>query len=119
MSEKEKINSKQELSDDSKLFAFLAVLLSIIGFIIAILSKKDDDYVMFYAKQSLILFIAWVIFWASLSILVILTFGLFAFLAPIIGVIFVVFWIIQIIYSLSGEKRETPLIGKFAEKIKL
>ena len=34
--------------DDSTIYAFLATILSIIGFIIAIIAKKDDKYVMYY-----------------------------------------------------------------------
>ena len=44
--------------DDEQLFAFLATFLSIIGFVIALILKRDNKYVMFYAKQSLIVFIA-------------------------------------------------------------
>ncbi|MCX5704306.1 MAG: hypothetical protein NT066_07465, partial [Candidatus Omnitrophica bacterium] len=47
--------------DDSKLFAWLATFFLIIGFIIALVTKKDNKYVMFYAKQSLVIFIAWII----------------------------------------------------------
>jgi len=47
--------------DERKVFAFLAVLLSIVGFIIALLVKKDDKYVMFYAKESLVIFISMLI----------------------------------------------------------
>ena len=42
---------------NSKIFAFLAIFLGIIGFLIVLIAKKDDAYAMFYAKQSLILFI--------------------------------------------------------------
>ena len=48
---------KKSEQRDSKLFAFLAVLLSVVGFIIALIAKKDNKYVIFYAKQSLILFV--------------------------------------------------------------
>src|SRR3989344_3433821 len=102
--------SKRE--DDSKLFAFLAVLLSIIGFIIALAVKKDNKYVMFYAKQSLVLFIAWVILWVVSMILA---------LIPIVGILIywiayillVVLWIIGLVYSLSGEMKEIPVVGQF------
>ena len=47
--------------DDAKLFAFLATFLSIVGFVIALLVKKDNKYVMFYAKQSLIIFIVFMV----------------------------------------------------------
>ena len=46
---------------DSKLFAFLGVLLTVIGYIIVMVARKEDKYAMYYAKQGLILFIAWVI----------------------------------------------------------
>ena len=64
MEKKRKKEKSNEDVNNSKLFAFLAVLLSIIGFIIALITKRDDKYVMFYAKQSLVLFIACVIVWA-------------------------------------------------------
>lgn len=52
-----KAGRTHDKGDDKILFAFLATFLSIIGFIIALIAKKDDKYVMFYAKQSLIVFI--------------------------------------------------------------
>lgn len=99
-----------KLDDDSKLFAFLATFLSILGFIIALLVKKDDEYVMFYAKQSLVVFIAWIIA-AIVSFI------------PIIGwlisLFVLVLWIFSWIYALSGEMKETPVIGHYARKINL
>jgi uncharacterized membrane protein len=46
---------------DSVVWGFLAVLLSIVGVIIVLLTQKNNKYAVFYAKQSLVLFIAWVI----------------------------------------------------------
>jgi uncharacterized membrane protein len=104
--------------DDTKLFAFLATFLSIVGFIIALVAKKNDDYVMFYAKQSLVLFIASVIVSIAQWILLFI---------PIIGwtimwvlqVGVAILWIISWLYALSGEKKEVPLVGKYARNIKL
>jgi uncharacterized membrane protein len=103
---------------DTKLFAFLGVFLTLIGFIIVLLTKKEDKYAMYYAKQGLILFIAWVIAWVVMMI--------FAFV-PVLGwiidvllwILLVVLWVIGIIYSLSGEQKPIPVIGALAEKIKL
>jgi len=39
--------------DDSKLFAFLAVFLAVIGFIIALAVKKNDKYVMIMRSRGL------------------------------------------------------------------
>ena len=75
------------MEQDSKVWAFLSVFLSVLGVVLAYLLKKDDSYVMHYAKQSLVLVVAWVILW-------------------------VMGWI----YALSGEKKEIPVLGSFASK---
>ena len=104
--------------DDKKLFAFLGVFLTVIGFILVLATRKDDKYSMFYAKQGLVLFIAGVIVQiASLILLPI----------PIVGwivisfsyVMIIALWIIGMMYSLSGEMKEIPLIGRYARNIKL
>ncbi|MEK6959086.1 MAG: DUF4870 domain-containing protein [archaeon] len=92
---------------NSKIFAFLAVFLGIIGFLIVLLAKKDDDYAMYYAKQSLIIFIGIII--SQLLMLVLI--GII--LLPIM----LILWILALLNALSGEKKPTPLIGKFADKI--
>ncbi|MFH1326990.1 MAG: DUF4870 domain-containing protein [archaeon] len=101
---------KAKKEDDTKLFAFLATFLSILGFIIALLAKKNDKYVMFYAKQSLVVFIAWII--ASIVRFI-----------PVIGWLLTLFvfvlWIFSWVYSLSGKMQNTPIIGQFANKINL
>jgi uncharacterized membrane protein len=101
--------------DDSKLFAFLAVLLSIVGFLVAYIVKKDNKYVMFYAKQSLVLFFGWLILWVLGMILgFIPVLGMLIYWIGYIGL--VVLWIIGLIYSLSGEMKDIPLVGDFARK---
>ena len=96
---KKKSVTKKE--DDSKLFAFLATFLSVVGFIIALATKKDNKYVMFYAKQSLIIFIIYVI--AAVVVIVPIIGWL---LSPIIYVLGVILWIISWIYSLSGKTKK-------------
>jgi len=110
--------SKSSKNDDTKAYAFLATFLSIVGFIIAILTKKDDKYVMHYAKQSLVLFIAWVIVGIVSAIL---------HLIPVIGgviswilyTLMTILWIVSWVYALSGEIKYLPAIGKFGDKINL
>ena len=111
------VRKKTILNDESKLFAVLAVLLSIVGFLIAFTLKKDDKYIMFYAKQSLVLFIFGLILSICGIILSIITFGfgLFIFM-PITKIIWAILWIFQIVYSLSGKEKETPIIGQYAKK---
>ena len=103
---------KQE--DEKKLFAFLAAFLTIIGFIIALIVKRDDKYVIFYAKHGLVLFILQVI--ASVVDML-----------PVIGkiasvvmwIIFLILWVITWLNALSGTTKNTPVIGEMASKIKL
>ncbi len=104
--------------EEKKIFAFLGVFLTIIGFIIALVAKRDDKYVMFYAKQGLVIFIAYVIVFVASIVL--------AFI-PVLGwaimtmayLVLLAFWVIGIVYSFSGEMKPIPFIGHFAELIDL
>ncbi len=106
--------SKLPKEDDSKLFAFLAVLLSVVGFIIALLAKREDKYVMFYAKQSLIIFFSLVI---AAGIEIVPLVG--EFVSIVLWVIFISVWIVALVNSLSGKEKETPIIGHYAKMINL
>ena len=104
--------------DDSKLFAFLAVFLTLIGFVIALAVKKDNKYVMYYGKQGLVLFIAWMIIWiASMILIFIPIIGWLAMMILYLGML--AFWVIGIINSLSGQMKPIPIIGQFADKINI
>ena len=97
--------------DDKIIFAWLATFFTIIGFLIAIILKRDDKYVMFYAKQGLILFIGQIIIW--------LLSGIFGKLIILFWIFLAILWAMAWINSLSGEQKNTWLIGDLAEKIKL
>jgi uncharacterized membrane protein len=103
--------------NNSKLFAFIATFLSIIGFIIALLARKDDKYVMYYAKQSLVVFIAMVA--ASVISWAVIGFTLGMYIRSLLNLLVTIAWIISWIYALSGKEKEVPLIGKYAESIDL
>jgi len=109
---------KSSKNDDKILFAFLATFLSIIGFIISLIAKRDDRYVMFYAKQSLVVFIAG----AALGIIakIFLILPIIGYLInATAGIIIFIIWLISWIYALSGDEKEVPVIGKYARGIKL
>jgi uncharacterized membrane protein len=114
MAKKAKKEVKKSSGGDSKLFAFLAVLLSIIGFVIALVARRDDKYVIYYAKQSLVLFIACLIIGVIGWVPII---GWIMY--PILVIIWVVLWIVAMIYSLSGNMKPVPIIGNFGDKINL
>jgi uncharacterized membrane protein len=108
---------KTEVSGETKIFAFLAVFLSIIGFLIAFLTKKKNDYVMFYAKESLVLFIGAIILSIAGGILSLIE--VLGFIVPLFSLVIFALWVIQIFYSLSGKKKSTPIIEVFVKKLKL
>ena len=104
------------MNDESKLWAFLSVLLSIVGVILAYVLKKDDQYVLHYAKQSLVLFLAWVVL-SALNWLVlwrIPVIGGFVYWLAALGLF--VLWIIGMVYAYSGERKDIPVIGSLSEK---
>ena len=105
---------KPKKDDDRKLFAFLATFLSIVGFIIALATKKNDKYVMHYAKQSLVIFLVFLLGWIVMIVPLI---GWV--IGPIVDIIGLVFWVISWIYALTGEVKEVPIVGKYAKSINL
>lgn len=105
-----------EVSGESKVFAFLAYLLGIIGFVIVLLARKTDSFAMYHAKQSLVL---------NITAIIVYVCGMFI---PIIGWFIIlplgylavfILWIMGVIRALTGEEKPLPIIGKFADKIKL
>jgi len=117
MAKKTKSKSKMDKECNKKIFAFLATFLSIIGFIIALLAKRDDKYVMHYAKQSLVVFItsllagvvSWVFVYTSLAMII----------QSVLNILVFILWILSWIYALSGKEKEVPVVGQYARKIDL
>lgn len=104
--------------DNSTLLAFIGVFLAVVGFLIVYLVKKEDDYAMHYAKQGLALFIVAVIVWVANRVLMIVP-VLGSIVSTVLGIGLLVLWIVGIIYSFSGEKKDIPLIGELAKKLNL
>ena len=100
--------------DDSKLFAFLVTFLSIIGFVIVLLARRDDKYVMFYAKQSLIVFIVAVL--ARVVEAIIFIPYINRIVGSVLGLLVFILWIFSWVYALSGKKKEVPIVGQFGRK---
>ncbi len=101
------------LNDESKLFAFIATFFSIVGFFIAFATKRHDRYVMYYAKQSLIIFFVYVI--AVIAVAVPFVGWI---IGPIIYVVGVLLWLLSWIYAISGEHKEVPIVGRFIHKLR-
>ncbi len=114
--QKVKINqdTNTNLSSDKVQYAFIATILSIIGFIIVILVKRNDKYVMYYAKQSLVIFIIGAVggaLGALFSIIpiigAIINFGIF--------IIVLLAWLLSWIHALSGEEKPLLIISDIAK----
>lgn len=105
-----KAPARSAKQDDDKLFAFLASFLTIIGFIIAYSIRRDNKYVMHYAKEGLVIFIAAV----AINILSMIPF--FHLFTWILHVLLLVIWVMSWLAALSGEIKNTWLISEFTKK---
>ncbi len=113
-----KVSGKKTTGDEEKIFSLLCYLISIIGVLIVLLTKKErTNFSLYHAKQGLVLFIVEII----ISIIA----SLFMWI-PFIGwLIYTVLWILMLVLvilgsinSLKGETKELPIIGKYARKFK-
>ncbi len=81
--------------------------------LIPILTKEKDEFVKFHAKQGLVLFIGEVATWIVFIIVPFLW-----FFGNLLGIFWLVLSIVGIVNVVNKKKKEVPLVGKFAEKIK-
>lgn len=82
--------------------------------LIPFLAKDKDEFVKFHAKQGLVLFILEVVTWIIFRILPFW----YWYLLNIVSLVWIAFSIIGIINVVSNHKKELPIIGNLAEKIK-
>lgn len=95
--------------------AFVASFFTIIGFLLAIILWKNEEYVMYYAKHGLILFIGQII----ISILHPFSFGIPVMFVTLLWIFWVILWALTWINAFSGQKEKTFIITELAEKINL
>jgi len=86
--------------------------------LIPFFTKEKDEFVKFHAKQGLVLFICEVIVWIVLRMLPFILWYAWH-LMNIISVVGLIFSIIGIINVVHKQKKQLPLIGSLANKIKL
>lgn len=110
--ETEQVLEEPKKEGDNKLMG----ILSYIGVLclIPLLTKKDDEFVFFHAKQGLVLFIAEVItaFVAAIPFI-----GWV--IAPLASLLWIILSIVGIINVLGDKTKELPVLGKYAAKIKI
>ncbi len=91
-------------------------ILSYIGilFLVPLLTRKEDGFSQFHAKQGMVLFLAEVatVFVAWIPLLGWLVGGL-------LWVAWIVLSVLGIVNVVKGKKEELPVIGEFAHKLKV
>lgn len=97
---------------ESEVWALIAYLLSIVGFVLVLALKKRDRFAMYHAKQSLALFIVYIIGYIILVFIPVLGW----MLLPIWGLIGLLLTIFGIINAVTGKEKPLPVVGKLAKK---
>jgi uncharacterized membrane protein len=115
------------VTTSSKLFAFLAYLLLIIGWLFVFLFRRNDKFAMYHTKQSVVLVIAviivplaWAIAGWIISWLPFIGFTLaVAFFALVIAVelCFLIAWIVGMVYAGQGRAKPLPFVGSYVSRI--
>lgn len=100
--------------------------LPLVGGIIFYLLEKRNDFVRFYAMQSIIFGGAWFLFGIVTTVVTWIFAGipgigwmlviLFRFLTAIVNIGFLVVWIIATIKAFTGVRWEIPYVGPMARK---
>ena len=102
-----------EKADGQKVNVEMAVIAYIIFLVPLLTDAKDDPFVKFHLKQAIILVIAAVISSVIASIPVI---GWFL-LGPVLSIGLLILWIMGLVSAINKEKKELPIIGKYAEQL--
>lgn len=115
------------MTTSSKLSAFLAYLLLIIGWLFVFLFRRNDRFAMYHTKQSVVLVVAailvplawaiagWVVSWLPF-VGFIITASFFA-LVIAIELCFLVAWIIGMVYTWQGKVKPLPFVGSYASRL--
>ena len=108
--------SEESIIEEGKVWAIIGYIG--ILFLVPLLAKKDNKFAMYHAKQGLVLFIASIIVWVVAFVLMFI---------PVLGwiinfilwILMFVLWLMGIINAATGKYSPLPIIGKYAEKLKI
>ncbi len=97
----------------------LMLVLSYFGLLalIPLLTEKNDAEVQWHAKHGLVQFFFFVIIWVVIGIVTSTGLGcVFAFLYPIVGLVWMIVTILSILKAVKGERFIIPGLSEFANK---
>jgi len=103
------MEEKKEQTNIMALISYIGVLC-----LVPMLTKEKSEFVKFHAKQGLVLFIGEVATWAVFSVIPFLW-----FLINLLGLFWLVLSVIGIVNVIQKAQKPLPLVGQFAEKIKI
>jgi uncharacterized membrane protein len=91
-------------------------LISYIGplCLIPFINKNQDEFVKFHMKQGIVLLALELASWIIFGMI-----PMFWLIGNLFGVVWLVLSVIGIINVTKNEKKEIPLVGKYADKIKI
>jgi len=111
----------------SKHLAFLAYLLSILGWLYVLLFRRNDKFAVYHARQSMTLtifalaapaawaIVAWALTWIPLAGPLV---GATLFSLVIAAYVFLgATWVMGMVYALQAKMNPLPLIGGWAERL--
>ena len=95
-------------------------ILSYIGILVVIpyLVAKDDSFVKFHVKQSLVLFSIEIVLWLILWFLANTIWVLYP-LVNLLNLVMVLFSIIGIVNVVQNKEKSLPLVGQYSEYFKI
>jgi len=110
----EKIEEKKPVNEKDEENVAMAVIAYFLFFVPLMTDSKDDPFVKFHVKQSLL------IFCLNISIYILRFFPVIGRLVwiimPITSIALFVLFIIGVINAINKERKELPFIGKYADK---
>jgi uncharacterized membrane protein len=108
----------EEKKEEKNVVMALLCYLGLLIIIPLVTEAKKDPYVKFHIKQGIILLITSVVLWiASIILAFIPVLGWIIILLAWIGMFVLI--IMGIVNSLTGKEDELPVVGKYADKIKI
>lgn len=108
--------------------AFLSYLLSVPGWLYVFLFRREDDFVVYHAKQSMMLTIVAIgapVVWGLVAWLVVLfvpllgpiTAAALFSLVILLYVFLAVAWVIGMVRAWRTDRKPLPVVGNWAERI--
>ena len=101
--------------EENKKNTGMAVVAYLVFFIPLLTDAKNDPFVKYHVKQGIVLLVSAIIAWLIIQALPVI--GLV--MAPLLDVAIIVLLIIGIMNAVKGVEKPLPLIGQFADKIKI